>query len=58
MNYIEKKVNTQNEINNEDEDNMRPGTPRALLVEEYVEYYDDHQDNCDLLRDSDAASNK
>ena len=42
MNYIEKKVNTQNEINNEDEDNMRPGTPRALLVEEYVEYYDDH----------------
>ena len=32
---IEKTVHTQNEINNENEVNARPGTPRALLIEEY-----------------------
>jgi len=32
---IEKIVITQNKINNEKEVNVRPGTPRALLIEEY-----------------------
>ena len=51
MKIIEKTVHTQNEINNENEDNMRPGTPRALLVDEDEEY----EVSSGLLRDSAAS---
>ena len=47
----DKIVYTLNEINNENEDNMRPGTPRALLVDEEEEEY---EVSSGLLRDSEA----
>ena len=45
-------TNTQNEINNENEEIMRPGTPRALLV---AEDEDEYEVSSGLLRDSEAG---
>ena len=58
----------QKEINNENELNMRPGTPRGLLIEDYIsfkyepaveEYKDRSLDShVERSRDSDAASDE
>ena len=56
MKNIEKSVYTQNEINNENEEIMRPGTPRALLVEEEnkSDEAEEYEICSNYLRDSEA----